>query len=589
MSNPDPLDRSPIDDHREWSEQLRGRFLGIGMVAVGLACLVFAIARYFTAISTGLATPWLFNALGMVAMLVLFLWYRRAPRRRSRVAVHATAVVATLVLVLPVAYGMPSTVWWLSLIGFAMALMSRRREAYVWTAVVMLLMLAVPFIEDGFHVEGAAGERPLEMLMARMVFALILFGIAFAFRREIERRTALLMRLTSDLESANSAKDRFIAHMSHELRTPLHGLLGATEQLLDDAADARQRERLSAVRKSGQRLLSLVNDLIDVSSGSARLAAEQAHRFNVCDAIEDTVLTLAGMAEEKGLDLQFETSPQLMPWRKGCEEGLRQIVFHLVTNALKFTPGGSVTIHLEPVVDDPDSLLLRVGDTGPGITDAVLKQIGKAFVIENTAANRNHQGAGLGLALVTQWLRQLGGEIRWSRQLPHGTVVEVQLPLPSAEAESSQGATPELGRSEGAPVATRVAGAPLRILVCDDDPVGRDLIEATLTALGHPCVAVCDGGAALDRATQEDFDLVITDIEMPLVDGYMLLDRLREFEREHEKHPVPIIAITAHAGADARERFLKRGFDAYLAKPFRLRELGKLITVLLPQSSSTGG
>ncbi len=588
MSDSDPLGRASPGAHREWSEQLRGRFLGIGMVAVGLACLVFAIARYGTTISTGSATPWLFNALGMVSMLVLYVWYRRAPSRRSRIAVHATAAVATLVLVVPVAYGMPSTVWWLSLVGFAMALMSRRLEAYIWTSAIMLLILAVPLIEDWLRVDDAAGERLPEMLMARVVFALILFGIAFAFRREIEQRTALLLRLTSDLKAANSAKDRFIAHMSHELRTPLHGLLGATEQLLDDAADARQRERLSAVRKSGHRLLLLVNDLIDVSSGSAKAAAEPAHRFNICEATEDTLETLAGMAETKGLELQFKASPQLNPWRKGPEQGLRQMLLHLVSNAVKFTSAGTVTVTLEPVVDFPDDVLLRVKDTGPGITDAVLQQIGRAFVVENTAANRDHQGAGLGLALVTRWLRELGGEIRFSRQLPQGTVVEVCLPLPCVDGETSDAAAAglEAANSDDANAAIPAGEERRRILVCEDDPVGRDLIEATVIALGYFCVAISDGASALDRTAEEHFDLVITDIEMPRVDGYMLLDRLRDLERQHGSKRVPIIAITAHADAADRDRFLQRGFDEYLAKPFKMRELGELLAALLPQSAA---
>jgi signal transduction histidine kinase/ActR/RegA family two-component response regulator len=589
VSDSSSPERVPVDGPREWSEQLRGRFLGIGMVAVGLACLVFAIARYFTTLSTGLVTPWLYNALGMVTMLILYVWFRRAPRRRSRVAVHATAVVATLVLLVPVAYEMPSTVWWLSLVGFAMALMSRRLEAYAWTSAIVLLILAVPLIENWWRVENAAGERTLEMLMARVVFALILFGIAFAFRREIEKRASQLLRLTGDLKAANSAKDRFIAHMSHELRTPLHGLLGSTEQLLAEVEDEHQRARLTAVRKSGHRLLLLVNDLIDVSSGGARSAAERPRRFNICEATESVLGTFAALAEKKAIDLQFNASPQLNPWRKGLEQRLRQIVFHLVSNAVKFTPSGTVAVSLAPEPDLVDRLHLRVSDTGPGITDAVLAQIGRAFVVESTAANRDHQGAGLGLALVTQWVRQLGGEIRFSRQLPHGTVVDVVLHLPRAEDEPADPAITEMAVGDSAIVGddNGAVDAPLRILICEDDPVGRDLIEATLASLGHFCVVVNDGAAGLDQATREHFDLVITDIEMPQVDGYMLLDRLRELERTRGSKPVPVIAITAHASADDRDRFLQRGFDEYLAKPFKLRELGELLAIVGSSRSHT--
>lgn len=573
MTDLKPLNQPPLDGHHEWSQQLRARFLGISMFAVGLACLVFALARYYTMQRTGLATPWLVNATGLAIMLALYLWYRRSPQRRSRFTVHATAVVATLALLIPAAYAMPSTVWWLSLIGFAMALMSRRREAYVWAVSMVLLIAAVPVLETWLRVANAAGEQPLELNMARVAFAVILFGIAFAFRREIERRTADLMQLANDLRAANATKDRFIAHMSHELRTPLHGLLGTSEQMLGEIDHPLHQQRLHAIRDSGNALLQLLNDLIDVSSARAGTLTLTRGPVNLCDTVAESVRGFATRAQQKGLELHFHVAPEVQAWRMGDEARIRQTVFHLVSNAVKFTDSGRVCMEIEHWPEWTDGVVLRLSDSGCGIPAELVAQIGQPFVREETPANRRHAGAGLGLALVFQLVRSMQGQLSFSAAQPQGTVVEIRLRLPIAQISAgAQVADAEPSQDQLAPQAT-----PLRVLYCEDDPIGQDLIEAALTAMGHSCTRANDGAQGLALVASQPFDLVLTDLEMPKVDGYTLLSELRRLQQQSGQPRIPVVAVTAHAGPEDRDRFLQLGFDGFLAKPFRMAALGRAL------------
>jgi signal transduction histidine kinase/CheY-like chemotaxis protein len=571
------------NSHSEWSEELRARFLGIGMVAVAVACLVFAVARYILQLQSGLQTPWLFNAFGFVAICALYLWYRRAPAARSEPAVHATAAIATVLLIIPVAYGMNSSVWWLTLVGFAMTLMSRRREARLWAVSTVVLVAAVPQLEPLLHVAASAGEQPLESNMARTVFAIILFGIAYAFRREIESKTSDQVSLTADLQAANATKERFLAHMSHELRTPLHSMLGMTELALKQPLDAAQKLQLESVRDSGTTLLNLLNDVLDIGRANADSLALDQQTFALHDVITQLLPPFAAQARQRGLGFDAHADRDLRRWRVGDAARIRQILLKLISNALKFTRSGAIDVQLLPWREHEDGVVLRVADTGIGMAPGLAQRIGKAFVRHDSGPTRSHGGAGLGLALVHELARRMYGRVEFTEGSPQGTIVRVYLRLPFVINDTSIGPHDLLpSRSETPEAASGFERlpAPLRILVCEDDPLSQELMQASLTVLGCSCVVARDGVEGMAFAEDQDFDLVLSDIEMPNMDGYDFLKQFRQLQANRNQPRTPVMAVTAHAAPRDRDRFLDFGFDDYLAKPFTVAELRRMLATV---------
>lgn len=580
LETPGHPERATSSGHREWSEELRGRFLGIGMVAVAVACLLFGVARFALQQHTGLLTPWLFNAVGFVVICMLYVWYRRAPTTRSEVAVHATAAIATILLLVPVAFNMPSTIWWLSLVGFAMTLMSRRREAGLWAVSTIVLVAAVPQLEPMLRVSGAAGEQALEASMARTLFAIILFGIAYAFRREIEHRTSDLTTLTADLQSANAAKDRFLANMSHELRTPLHGMLGMTEHALNEPLDAAQRHRLQSIMASGTTLLCLLNDVLDIGRANANALSLDSQPFALHDVIAQVLPPFAAQAAQRGLRFTASAEPELRRTRVGDAARIRQIVLNLVSNALKFTRDGSIAIRLDRLPEHEDGIVLRISDTGVGMAPEIAERIGEAFVRHDSGPSREHGGAGLGLAIVYELAQRMQGRVDIVAAAPQGTTVTVELRLPFSANDYSCGPQELLPRQNATgatPGFPQRPFATLRILVCEDDTLGQELMAASLNVLGHSYVIACDGVEGLQLAAQQNFDLVLSDIEMPNMDGYAFLQQFRQHEQNRGHRPIPVMAVTAHAALKDRDRFLGLGFNDYLAKPFTLAELQSML------------
>jgi two-component system, sensor histidine kinase len=563
--------------HLEWSEELRGRFLGIGMIAVAAACLVFAVARYVLEQRTGLQTPWLFNALGFFAICSLYIWYQRAPLKRSEAVVHGTAAIATVLLVIPIAYAMPSSTWWLTLVGFAMTLMSRRREARLWAVSTVLLVAAVPHLEPLMRIAGSAGEQPLETNMSRTVFAVLLFGVAYAFRREIERKTSELFTLTADLQAANATKDRFLAHMSHELRTPLHSMLGMTELVLKQPLDTTQRQQLESVRDSGTTLLHLLNDVLDIGRANADALSLDPQTFALHDVITQLLPPFAAQARQRGLSFDANADRDLRRWRVGDAARIRQILLKLIFNAFKFTRHGGVDVQLLPWREYEDGVVLRVADTGIGMAPGLAQRIGKAFVQHDSGSTRTHGGAGLGLAIVHELAQRMQGRVEFAEAVPQGTIVRVYLRLPFVVTDASIGPHELLpGRIEAGNGFERLPTR-LRILICEDDPLSQELMLASLTVLGCVSVVASDGVEGMGFAQNQEFDLVLSDIEMPNMDGYKFLRQFRQLQADRNLPRTPVMAVTAHAAPRDRDRFLDFGFDDYLAKPFALAELRRML------------
>ncbi|MDO9083813.1 MAG: PAS domain S-box protein [Humidesulfovibrio sp.] len=394
-------------------------------------------------------------------------------------------------------------------------------------------------------------------------------------------------------EEASRAKSEFLAKMSHELRTPLNAVLGFSELAEMTASDEERGHFLTSLRESGRTLLTLVNDILDLARvESGRISLEHIP-FDLRQVVTTAVEHLMLEAERKGLRLTVRIGQDVPPYVSGDPVRLRQILVNLAANAVKFTPQGVVDVSLEVV--GPDSppraqnpsgpllggvqLLLRVQDTGIGIPEDVQHLVFENFTQADSSTSRKYGGTGLGLAICRQLVRFMGGDIWLSSEPGQGSTFFVSLPFARASAPAHRQAEgPALAPSR------EPQARPLRILLAEDTPANVVIAQAFLRRLGHSVRHAQDGLEALELLRQEDFDLVLMDVEMPRMDGLEATRRLRAGEAGERNRLAPVLAMTAHALGSYREQCSEAGMTGFVPKPVSFRELAD---ILAGESAST--
>ena len=381
-------------------------------------------------------------------------------------------------------------------------------------------------------------------------------------------------------EAANEAKSRFLANMSHEIRTPLNAVLGFNQLLLASPLTPAQRRHAELVRSSGQLLLGLISDLLDLARIDAGHFELQATDFEPRQLLEEVRSLLQERADERGLGLQVEVAADVPERLRGDALRLRQIMFNLVGNALKFTDQGRVQVRLSPEPDAVVSVLrLEVEDTGIGIPEAALPTLFDRFTQADATAARRHGGSGLGLAITRELVERMGGRIE-VRSLPgRGSLFRVILPCQAAEGEAA-GPVPAPATAP-APV---VRPRRLEVLVAEDNLVNQMLTEAMLRQLGHGVVVVDGGRAAVERVQARPWDLVLMDMQMPDLDGLAATRAIRALGGAAAR--VPIAAMTANARPEDRAACLAAGMDDFLAKPIDIDALAQLLSRTAARSAS---
>jgi signal transduction histidine kinase/ActR/RegA family two-component response regulator len=398
---------------------------------------------------------------------------------------------------------------------------------------------------------------------------------------KLAERESDLKRAMRDLEqardeanAANVLKTQFLANMSHEIRTPLNGVLAMAEVMALSELAPVQRERLDVIRRSGGLLLAVLNDVLDLSKIEAGKLTLVEEDFELGPAIEAARESFAVMAEAKGLSFSVDVAPEAHGWWRGDADRLRQIVGNLLSNAVKFTPQGSVSATVDMAASG--GLRMVVRDTGVGIAPEKLPTLFEKFTQADNSATRRFGGTGLGLAICRELTQMMGGSINVESREGHGSTFTVELPL-------ARGA-----EVAAAPETAAVAGeGDLRLLAAEDNPTNQQVLAAVLGSLGIEVHIVPDGKEAVEAWRTGAYDLILMDIQMPVMDGISAAREIREAEARGGRRRTPIVALTANALTHQVDEYLAAGMDAHVAKPIEIAKLYDSISSVL-NAAATG-
>jgi signal transduction histidine kinase/CheY-like chemotaxis protein len=530
----------------------------------------------------------------VVAVGELGLWITTAPRTMRRWRVRARAVRLLASFCTSLGWVVIASVYWatgeesLRLMAIAVlgGIITYVQKSTERTPINMLACFTPPAVAivglplssrlDAAHLAGLLGALGL----------LLLFGCyswleGYRSWRALQTATDALIGERETARAASRVKSEFLANMSHEIRTPLNGVVGVVDVLARSERDPERLRLLEIVRSSGMTLERILSDVLDVSRLESGAVEIESRPFSLARALEETVALFAARAADKGIGLELAIDPALAAPVLGDSVRLKQILANLVSNAIKFTRAGEVSVRAALVVtpkagqEAGPQVKIEVRDTGVGFDASDKARIFGRFQQADGSITRRFGGTGLGLSISRQLAELMEGDLDCSSEPGRGAVFILTIPARFDVAGAVE--TPPEETAAALPVPAR----PLQVLLADDHPVNRKVVELMLVGAPVELTAVEDGQAALDAFAVQDFDLVLMDMQMPVMDGLTAVACIREAEASGRSERTPIVMLTANALPEHAEAARAAGADAHMTKPLRAAELLALIARLL--------
>lgn len=394
----------------------------------------------------------------------------------------------------------------------------------------------------------------------------------------LEKKNHELAGALNKANAATYAKSVFLANMSHEIRTPLNSIIGITDTLAETALNPQQSSFIEILQKANTQLMTLINDILDLSKVEAGEIELQPLPFRLATLLEEFESVLGFRAREKGLYLTFAIAPEMDEYYFGDSDRIRQVLMNLINNAIKFTSRGGVTVSVRK--NDslrPGDLLFSVTDTGIGISKRNSKHIFQPFTQVDPTSTRKFGGTGLGLSIVKNIVHLMKGEVWFESEVDQGSSFHFTIKAPTTTARHAAHHNPRQGAYALPNLAVESPMDPLKILVVDDVDDNRHLLGIYLQKTPHQVFYAEGGRQALEMIEKDPFDIIFMDVQMPEMDGYETTRRIRDLEIRKGMPPARIFACTANAFQEDIKKSLEAGCDLHLSKPIRKDVLIKSI------------